>query len=74
MSESIKFLGLSSCLRQTFIALNMFQVNQPEIMIGLAGKAFDASGELTDETSRKLISKLMENLANLLRQLKLGLA
>ena len=73
MSESLKFLGLSGCLRRTFIVLNMFQVNQPEIMIGLAGKAFDAQGELADETGRKLISKLMENLANLVRQLKLAL-
>lgn len=62
MSESLKFLGLSGCLRQTFIALNMFPVNQPEIIIGLAGKAFDAPGELADETGRKLISKLMGNL------------
>ena len=57
-------------LRQVFVALNMFQVNQPEIMIGNAAKAFDAQGKLTDEKSKELIIKLMENLAVLARQLK----
>lgn len=57
-------------LRQTFIFLNMFPVNQPEVMIGLAGKAFDAQGKLIDETSRKLIRQLLENLAQWTRQLK----
>lgn len=72
ISEALKFLGISGSLRQTFIALYMFQVNQSEIIIGHTGKAFDAQGELSDETSRKLISKHMENLANLIGQLKSG--
>lgn len=57
-------------LRQIFVALNLFQVNQPEIMIGNAGKAFDAEGKLIDESSRKLIRQLLENLAELTRKLK----
>ncbi len=58
-------------LRQTFISLNMFQLNQPEIMIGNADKAFDAQGKLIDESSRKRIRQLLENLAIWTRQLKL---
>ncbi len=59
-------------LRQTFISLNMFQLNQPEIMIGNADKAFDAQGKLIDESSRKRIRQLLTNLAIWTRQLKSG--
>ena len=59
-------------LRQTFIALNMFQLNHPEIMIGNADKAFDAQGKLIDESSQKRIRKLITDLAIWTRQLKSG--
>jgi chromate reductase len=59
-------------LRQTFVTLDMFPVNQPEVMIGNAGKAFDAQGKLTDEPSQELIRQLLENLASWTRQLKKG--
>jgi hypothetical protein len=38
-------------------------------MIANAAKAFDAQGKLIDETSRKLIAQLLENLAGWARQL-----
>ena len=49
-------------LRQAFVFLNMFPVNRPEVMIGGAQQSFDEQGNLTNETSRKLIRQLIENL------------
>jgi chromate reductase len=49
-------------MRQCFVFLNMDAVVQPEVAIGNATQRFDASGNLTDETSKKLIRQLLENL------------
>jgi len=49
-------------LRQTFIFLNMFPVNKPEVMIAAAQEKFDAQGNLTNENTRKLIRQLLESL------------
>jgi chromate reductase, NAD(P)H dehydrogenase (quinone) len=49
-------------LRQSFIFLNMHPVNGPEVMIAKAHEKFDANGNLTDETAKKLISQLLPNL------------
>jgi chromate reductase len=49
-------------LRQAFVFLNMEAVVQPEVAIGNATQRFDASGQLTDETSKKLIRQLLEAL------------
>jgi chromate reductase len=49
-------------VRQCFVFLNMDAVMQPEVAIGNAQQRFDASGNLTDETSKKLIRQLLENL------------
>jgi chromate reductase, NAD(P)H dehydrogenase (quinone) len=59
-------------LRQMFVFLNMYPVNQPEVMIGQAQQRFDANGNLTDETSKKLIRQLLENLITWTRQLGAG--
>jgi chromate reductase len=56
-------------LRQTFVFLNMYPVNQPEVMIGSAAKRFDEKGNLTDETSRKLIQQLLAELVNWTKRL-----
>lgn len=56
-------------LRQTFGALDMHPVNQPEVMIDNADKAFDRRGELIDDISRKLIRELLANLASSTRLL-----
>lgn len=72
MGASISTLGTARAqyhLRQCFVFLNMYPVNQPEVMIANAAKAFDAQGKLIDETSRKLIAQLLENLAGWARQL-----
>ena len=49
-------------LRQMMVFLNMFPINQPEVMIGNAADRFDAEGNLTDETTKKLIRRLLQNL------------
>ena len=56
-------------LRQTFVFLNMYAVNQPEVMISQAHKHFDAQGNLTDDTAKKLIRQLLEELVMLTKQL-----
>ena len=58
-------------LRQFFIFLNMEAVVQPEVAIAAAHQRFDDKGNLTDETSKKLIAQLLQNLVaktRLLRQ------
>ena len=58
-------------LRQAFVFLNMEAVIQPEVAIGNAPERFDKVGNLTDETSKKLIGQLLRNLVDkvcLLRQ------
>ncbi len=51
-------------LRQVFVYLNMFAMNQPEVMIGNASKKFDAAGNLTDEATKDVIRSLLQNLVN----------
>lgn len=73
MGASVGMLGTARAqyhLRQTFVFLNMYAVNQPEVMISNAAKRFDAQGNLTDETSRKLIRQLLEELVRWTRVLQ----
>lgn len=58
-------------LRQCFVFLNMDAVVQPEVAIGNAHqRGFDEQGNLTDETSKKLIAQLLQNLARKARAMK----
>jgi chromate reductase len=50
-------------LRQSFVFLNMDAVVQPEVAINNVAERFDASSNLEDETSKKLIGQLLRNLA-----------
>jgi chromate reductase len=71
MGASISKLGSARAqyhLRQSFVFLNMPSVLQPEVMIAEAGNQFDASGELANEDSKKLIRQLLEALVALTRQ------
>ena len=56
-------------LRQMFVFLNVFPINQPEVMIGNCTDKFDSEGNLTDETSRKLIQQLLGNLVEWTKQI-----
>ena len=72
MGASIGTIGTARAqyhLRQVFVFLNMFPINQPEVMISNAGERFDAGGNLTDETTKKLIRQLLQSLADWTRRL-----
>ena len=49
-------------LRQMMVFVNMFPVNQPEVMIGNCSDKFDEQGNLTDDETKKFIRQLLENL------------
>ncbi|HEX8843245.1 MAG TPA: NAD(P)H-dependent oxidoreductase [Pyrinomonadaceae bacterium] len=73
MGASVGLFGTARAqyhLRQVFVFLNMHPLNRPEVMIGNASQRFDGEGNLTDETSKDLIRKLLENLVSWTRQLK----
>ena len=57
-------------LRQIFVFLNVFPLNQPEVMIGNASERFDANGNLTDESTKKHIRKLLESLVDWTNRLR----
>jgi chromate reductase len=66
MGASIGAIGTARAqyhLRQMMVFLNMFPVNQPEVMFGNAADRFDAEGNLTDETTKDYIRKLLQALA-----------
>lgn len=57
-------------LRQSFVFLNMYPLNRPEVMIANAAKRFDEQGKLTDEDTRERIRSLLNTLVTWTRQLK----
>jgi chromate reductase, NAD(P)H dehydrogenase (quinone) len=57
-------------LRQSLVFLDMYPVNQPEVAIPNAAKAFGPDGDLVDETSRELIRRLLAALADWTRGLQ----
>jgi chromate reductase len=56
-------------LRQMFVFLNILAINQPEVMIGNAAERFDAQGNLKDETTKKYIRELLQNLVDWTRRI-----
>ena len=57
-------------LRQIFVTLNIYAVNQPEVMIARAKEHCDSDGRLIDQTSRELIRQLLTNLVQLTHKLR----
>ena len=73
MGASVGVLGTARAqyhLRQMFVFLDMFPINKPEVMIGNAAQRFDEHGELTDETSRKLVQQLLQALVDWTQRLR----
>jgi len=65
MSASVGRLGGARAqyhLRQSFVFLNMFPVNYPEVMLPQAQQYIDKNGKLTNEETRALIRQLLEEL------------
>jgi len=57
-------------LRQSFVFLNMYPINRPEVMMPNAREHVDAKGNVTDETTRQLIQQLLEALVQWTRKLR----
>jgi chromate reductase len=72
MGASLGAIGTARAqyhLRQMMVFLNMFPVNQPEVMIGNAAKRFDAAGNLTDDATKEFIRQLLQSLVDWTRRI-----
>jgi chromate reductase, NAD(P)H dehydrogenase (quinone) len=72
MGASIGMLGTARAqyhLRQSFVFLNMFPLNQPEVMVPFVEKKMDEKGRLADETTRQKVRELLEALVRWTRRL-----
>ena len=56
-------------LRQILVYLNMFPINQPEVMISNAAARFDKEGNLTDATTQDFIRQLLQHLVEWTRRI-----
>jgi chromate reductase, NAD(P)H dehydrogenase (quinone) len=75
MGASVGFAGTARAqhhLRQSFVFLNMYALNKPEVMIGNAQEKFDENGHLTDEKTRQVIRNLLESLVRWTHHLEKG--
>lgn len=73
MGASIGMIGTARAqyhLRQMFVFLNMFPLNQPEVMIANADEKFDMDGNLKDEKTAGKIRELLQALADWTKMLK----
>ncbi|MBK9163494.1 MAG: NAD(P)H-dependent oxidoreductase [Acidobacteria bacterium] len=57
-------------LRKVMVFLNMYPLNRPEVMIGNSGERFDDEGNLTDDSTRKIMAKQLAALVEWTRKLK----
>jgi len=55
--------------RQILVYLNMFPINQPEVLISHAMDRFDQEGNLTDAPTRERIIGLLQSLVDWSRRL-----
>src|SRR6185503_1486880 len=72
MGASVGTLGTARAqyhLRQMMVFLNMFPINQSEVMIGNASTRFDQEGNLTDEGTIDHIRQLLQNLVEWTRRI-----
>jgi chromate reductase, NAD(P)H dehydrogenase (quinone) len=75
MGASVGMLGTARAqyhLRQVFVFLNMYPINQPEVMIAQAAERFDAAGTLLDTHAQDLIRQLLRHLVAWSRLLQQG--
>jgi chromate reductase len=65
MGASVGMLGTARAqyhLRQSFVFLNMYPINSPEVFVTYAHEKFGENGRLKDEKTKQLITELLENL------------
>jgi len=73
MGASIGMLGTARAqyhLRQAFVWLNMYPLNQPEVMVPFANEKIDNDGNVTDPKTKEKIKELLESLVIWTRTLK----
>jgi chromate reductase len=51
-------------LRQIMVDLKMFPINDPQLFLGNAREAFDSNMRLVNESAKKQLGKLLENLVS----------
>lgn len=72
MGASMGMLGSARAqyhLRQTFVWLNMYPINKPEVMVPFAQNMINEQGQVTDQKTRDKIKELLEALCAWTRQL-----
>jgi chromate reductase, NAD(P)H dehydrogenase (quinone) len=72
MSASPSAIGTARAqyhLRQILVALNLFTLNQPEVVIADAAHRFDEKGNLIHEPTKQLIQELLKNLVDWTRRI-----
>ena len=65
MSASPGMLGGARAqyhLRQSFVTLDMYAVNKPEVFVTFAAQKFDDQGRLVDEKTREVVKVLLRTL------------
>ncbi|MHB8109344.1 MAG: NADPH-dependent FMN reductase [Syntrophorhabdaceae bacterium] len=73
MGASIGMLGTGRAqyhLRQSFVFLNGYVLNRPEIMVPFAEQKFDVSGNLLDERTKGLIGDLFSEFIKWIHRLR----
>ncbi len=74
MGASIGMLGTARAqydLRRSFVFLNMYPMNKPEVMVPFAGEKVDSMGRITDEKTRTKIREMVESLVAWTRRMSL---
>lgn len=67
---SLGAFGANHHLRQTCTFLNMPVMQQPEAYLGGVGKSFDASGKLTNDSTREFLQKFLQAFESWIDRLK----
>jgi len=57
-------------LKQSLLHLNMYVLGQPEIFIGTAQDKFDASGKLTDASTKEFLANSLKTFADFAAKFK----
>jgi chromate reductase len=57
-------------LRQSFVYLNMYPVNGPDVIVNFAQQKFDSNGNLVDDNTKTFLGQLLQNLVNWTKRLK----
>ncbi len=73
MGASLGTLGTARAqyhLRQVLVTLNVYTMNKPEVMIADADERFDEQGNLTDESTRQQLQKMLAALVAWTRRLE----